>query len=360
MECAFKKCTLTHNNYIQQNTFPDQQNKIKFYITFAPNMSNVNNRILFLTILQFLFQINLHSQNNNPFEIRSRLDSVSKVQTNVTNKASSEISTDYRSDSSLLPSTIDSSNVKFINPFDVDHIPLRKSSGIKSGKNNIQQEKTQPAQNQSNNFIFWLLLLLSALLAIVINVNLSTIKLIFRSLFNINLFKLLHREEGSFFSLSQFLLYLMFFVNTSIVVFLFLKTKNTVSIFTDWVYILAGISLFYILKHILIFILGNIFSVQKSTSLYNFSILSYHIFAGIILLPLNFIAAFAPVKLAAFCIYLSLIFLSVVILFKVVRGLVISLDFWNNNFFQFFIYLCVFEILPVLILVKFLLYQINL
>ncbi|MBK8819463.1 MAG: DUF4271 domain-containing protein [Saprospiraceae bacterium] len=91
-----------------------------------------------------------------------------------------------------------------------------------------------------------------------------------------------------------------------------------------------------------------------------FSILSYHVFAGIILLPINLISAFAPDKISVFFIYLSLFFLFIVVLLKIIRGLIISLDFWNNNFFQFFIYLCTFEILPVLILVKFLLYQFNL
>ncbi|MBK8079388.1 MAG: DUF4271 domain-containing protein [Saprospiraceae bacterium] len=323
-------------------------------------MSNVINRILFLTFLQFLFVITLQSQNNNPFEIRSRLDSVAKVQTNVKTISIPETTTDLVSDSSLSRLSIDSFNTREVNPFDVDHIPLRKTFGSKSVEKKNLPEKTEVIPSQSNNFIFWLLLFISALLAIVINVNLSLIKLVFRSLFNINMFKLFQREEGAVISLSQLLLYSIFFVNASILIFLFLKTKNSVSSSMDWVYIFLGLGLFYVIKHILLFILGNIFSIQKATSLYSFSILSYHIFAGIILLPINLISAFAPDKISVFFIYLSLFFLFIVVLLKIIRGLIISLDFWNNNFFQFFIYLCTFEILPVLILVKFLLYQFNL
>ncbi|MFZ1705582.1 MAG: DUF4271 domain-containing protein [Saprospiraceae bacterium] len=321
-------------------------------------MGFFKNWFLFLALFFFVGNDVLPAQNANPFEIKSRLDSVAKLPKSIVFDTLIAPQTGIKD--SIVPSTIDSSNIKVVNPFDVDHIPLRKtktsssSEFLGANKNQIVSEKP------NNNFIFWVLLLVAALLAIVINVNITTLRLIFRSVFNLNLFKLFHREEGTHLSLTQGFLYLIFIVNVTLALFLWIKIDSPVLSIIDWLNLFYLLTAVYFVKHILIFVLGNIFNIQKSTSLYNFSIFSYHALAGILLMPLNLIAAFSPNYIAIPIIYLSLIIICFIVIFKVLRGLIISLDFWSNRFLQFFIYLCAFEILPVMILVKFLLYQGNL
>lgn len=300
-----------------------------------------------------------YSQSGNPFEISSRLDSVAKLPKTAA------------IDSFVLSSKIDSTGETSIsasgpvdnpsvNPFDVDHQPLRKMSG--ASKNKIQPSDTvsQGKNPGTNTFLFWILLLATALLAIVINVRFSVIRLVFRSLINMNLFKLFHREEGGQITVSSLFLYIIFLANVAVAGYLVLQGKNQIYGLQSWLLVAGVISAFYLIKHGLIVVLGSIFSIQKTTSLYNFSIFSYHVFLGIILLPVNLTAAFAPGIISVFFINLALLFVAFVLILKVARGLLISLEFWEDRFFQFFMYLCAFEILPVLILVKFLLYHVNL
>ena len=299
------------------------------------------------------------SQSGNPFEISSRLDSVAQLP-----KTPS-------SDSLVLSSKIEVIDETFfsesgtadnplVNPFDVDHQPLRKMPA--TSKNKIQKSDTdfKGKNSGSNTFLFWILLLVTALLAIVINVRFSFIRLVFRSLINMNLFKLLHREEGGHITVTGIFLYIIFIVNVAITGYLLLKHKTQLHGLQGWMVIAGAISTFYLVKHVFILTLGSVFSIEKSTSLYNFSIFSYHVFLGIILLPVNLTAAFAPGVISVFFINLALLLIAIVLILKVARGLLISLEFWGDRFFQFFMYLCTFEILPVLIVVKFLLYHVNL
>lgn len=298
-------------------------------------------------------------QSPNPFEIRSRLDSVARLPKTTT------------SDSVVLSTVIDSlgqtpsekpgiDDLSSGNPFDVDHQPLRKLPATAKEVKKASDSGSTGNTSTSNAFLFWILLLATALLAIVINVRFSVIRLVFRSLINMNLFKLFHREEGSQITVTNIFLFTIFILNIAVVGYLVLKGDNQINGIKGWMLIAGSISAFYLIKHGLILSLGSIFSIQKTTSLYNFSIFSYHVFLGIILLPVNFTAAFAPGIMSGLFVYLALFCVSLVLILKAARGLLISLEFWGDRFFQFFMYLCTFEILPVLILVKFLLYHVNL
>jgi hypothetical protein len=316
---------------------------------------NIFRNIVTIPLICF-FITGIYAQNTNPFEIRSRLDSVAALPVDQTNESLND--TLVSNDETSL-NLNDSLSLESVNPFDVDHLPLRKSKLDSEKAKAVANQNNSPDKEQSNNFLFWILLLAAALLAIVINLNVAFIKLVFRSLINMNLFKLFHREEGSGFTPSFLFLYLVFFVNITTIVFLWLKQDDTTLHFPFWLKILAGITGFYIAKHLFLSVIGQIFSIEKTTGLYNFSISTYHIFAGILLLPLNFAIAFANPGIASFMLVLAMVFLAGMLILKTGRGLFISLEFWNDRFFQFFMYLCAFEILPVLILVKFLMYQVN-
>jgi hypothetical protein len=316
---------------------------------------NIFRNIVTIPLICF-FITGIYAQNTNPFEIRSRLDSVAALPVDQTNESLND--TLVLNDETSL-NLNDSLSLESVNPFDVDHLPLRKSKLDLEKAKAVANQNNSPVKEQSNNFLFWILLLAAALLAIVINLNVTFIKLVFRSLINMNLFKLFHREEGSGFTPSFLFLYLVFFVNITTIVFLWLKQDDATLHFSFWLKILAGITGFYLAKHLFISVIGQIFSIEKTTGLYNFSISTYHIFAGILLLPLNFAIAFANPGISSFMLVLAMIFLAGMLILKTGRGLFISLEFWNDRFFQFFMYLCAFEILPVLILVKFLMYQVN-
>lgn len=299
---------------------------------------------------------NIDGQNTNPFEIRSRLDSVRQLPQY---EAIIEKDTILPNKDTLSNETsTDTLHIKEINPFDVDHLPMRKN--LSSPKKDQNYSGDEVENVRSDNFLFWLLLLASALLAVVLNLNFTFIKLLFRSVLNFNLFKLFHREEGGRLSVSQAIFYIIYFICCATIIYLFLHKESPGDGLVEWGYICFWLATFYLIKHFLLIFLGYVFDIEKSTSLYNFSIITYHSIAAILLLPLCYIAAFATSSISIPVLYLSVFILSITILTKALRGLFISIEYWSDRLFQFFMYLCGFEILPVLVLVKFLLYQVNL
>lgn len=157
---------------------------------------NIFRNIVTIPLICF-FISGIYAQNTNPFEIRSRLDSVAALPVDQTIESLND--TPVSNDESILIFN-DSLSSESANPFDVDHLPLRKSKLDAEKAKAAGTQNSNTVKEQSNNFLFWILLLAAALLAIVININVSFIKLIFRSLVNMNLFKLFHREEGGGFT----------------------------------------------------------------------------------------------------------------------------------------------------------------
>ena len=84
-------------------------------------------------------------------------------------------------------------------------------------------------------------------------------------------------------------------------------------------------------------------------------IILFNILAGILLIPVNMLLAFGPGSMGYVMIIIGTIALGLLFLMRQTRGLMIGASVIATNPFQFFIYLCTIEILPVLVLVKLLL-----
>ena len=78
----------------------------------------------------------------------------------------------------------------------------------------------------------------------------------------------------------------------------------------------------------------------------------FNIFLGICLIPLNFILAFGPSDFHGIMIGFSLTLGLIIVLLRTFRGVFIVSEYLVDRIFQIFIYLCAFEIAPMLILIK--------
>jgi hypothetical protein len=240
-------------------------------------------------------------------------------------------------------------NIEIVNPFDVDHVPIRKSAIAKrTEKLQSQAEGTQ----SSNGFLFWFLLFSCAVLAVVINIKGKALGLLSRSIFNENMLKLFQREESTRFSPYLFLLYLIYCINLAVFIYLassFFGGPKGIIIF---VYILVGVIGVYLVRHFSLNLLGNIFSLNKNTQLYGFSIMIFNEFAGLVLIPFNFLLAFGPSEIKEIILWSTIVILCILLLLRTFRGIFIVSEYLTNRFFQIFIYLCAFEIAPMLIFIK--------
>lgn len=164
--------------------------------------------------------------------------------------------------------------------------------------------------------------------------------------------KLFQREESMKFSPYLFLLYLIYCINLAAFVYLtsdFFGGPRGILIF---IYALIGIIGIYLVRHVSLNLLGDIFSLTKNTQLYGFSIMIFNQFAGLVLIPLNFLLAFGPSGIKEIILWSTIIILCILLLLRTVRGIFIVSEYLTDRFFQIFIYLCAFEIAPMMVFVK--------
>ncbi len=287
---------------------------------------------------------------SNPFEIKPRLGT--GIQESESARDMDTIHIDnVTADtlSSVLVKDIEDKDNLLLNPFDVDHVPVRKSAIIK------RAEKLQNQTNNtkhSNTFLIWFLLFSCVIIAITINLRSKTISFVSRSIFNENILKLFQREEQRGVNVYLILLYLSFLINISVLIYLIsVKYGGQRGIITMLI-ILCGTTLVYILKHLGLYIIGRIFMIQKSTDLYRFTIMIFNHALGMILIPINFLIAFGPPEISKISLWIAIGVIGVLLILRTLRGIFIVFEYLNDRIFQIFVYLCAFEIAPMMILIK--------
>jgi len=177
----------------------------------------------------------------------------------------------------------------------------------------------------------------------------------YRAFLNDNFLRQLHRVNQGSFSLSYFLLYLSFFLNAGIFIYLVANYfgANLPRSFA-WVFLVCfGVGIAFLFKHTLLFFLQTVFPISKEIKLYSFSIMVFSIILGIALLPINILAAFAPEGVLKIAIWGGLGAILAFYIFRSLRGLSIGSRYIMLHSFHFLLYLCAVEILPVIVLVKF-------
>ncbi|HFC00487.1 MAG TPA: DUF4271 domain-containing protein [Phaeodactylibacter sp.] len=277
----------------------------------------------------------------NPFELQHRAD--------------------RRAQSSLDLEVSDSSEVvgeemRVQNPFDIIRV-APKNEALKSA---ISPKEKKPSEKvtkvvEDKNFRFWLTLCMLVFIALASSVYRSQLTKAYRAFANENVMRMLHREKGTVAYFPYYVLYALFIFNAGIYIYLLLRHYNQVAYIENLPllgYLLGGITVLLLSKHMVVSFLGMVFPIQKETSLYNMTITIFGVVLSLVLFVFNILIAYAPTALTSIFIYFSFFILGSIYLFCSIRGLSIGSRFLNRNKFHFFIYLCSLEIAPVLILWK--------
>jgi hypothetical protein len=151
----------------------------------------------------------------------------------------------------------------------------------------------------------------------------------------------------SFFLFLNYLL-VMILLSYQVITFYEIKFHN-LSLLLFIAYLLAGLILFYVLKYIVLFFLAWVFKTRGSTEAYFRNILIINNFTGIVILPILIVNAFNP---TSYLIYVALIFLIVINLYKVIRGSLLGFQKVEFPAYYLILYLCAIEIAPILLLIK--------
>ena len=123
--------------------------------------------------------------------------------------------------------------------------------------------------------------------------------------------------------------------------------------FIRFLYFAMAIALLFSCKMIAIRFLSNVFNVEKPASTYIFTVFLFNMMAGLALLPFVILIAYSPMEYRHSLINIGLIVLSFFLIYRLVRVFII----WNSQLraplFYLFLYLCAFEIAPLLLIGKF-------
>ena len=202
--------------------------------------------------------------------------------------------------------------------------------------------------------LFLLLLAITLLVTLTISGNKKIVNKIIKAVLNDNYLNLLYREQKKNPTGNYYLLYLLFAVNLGLYFYFFLMTRDQLGFTPALWRCIALVAVTYLVRHIVLAFLDNIYEFSKEVEQFAFTILIFNVFLGLLLLPVNVFIAFSPVPVSTIFIYFGLVLVLISYLFRQLRGLFLAGGLILNSKFYFFLYLCAVEIAPLLLIIKYL------
>jgi len=280
----------------------------------------------------------IYGQAHNPFDL-------------IGNKTSPDVSID---------SPIIGQSLNLVNPFELKPGQNQKINGNSNvSENKYFQWIQKPTSTRINttdvqSLLFWALLFLSFLLAIALNINRNVTIKLYRSLLNLNFLSLLYRESKEENFLIYYLLYGLYFIGLSLFLYLFIIHFKGLREPVYILYITLFILSIYSIRHISLKVLGLIYGVYKEADRYLFSIVIFSCIMAIILIPADFVITFVSPEIARKSIYIIISLFAILYVYRQLREIIFSSNVWREHIFHFLLYLCTFEIAPLVLMFKFL------
>ena len=207
----------------------------------------------------------------------------------------------------------------------------------------------------SSVWFFGIILLVLILFAILRTNYTKKLQQLFKGFAGFNYFNQLIREENLFRERYAYQLTIIFFVNFTIFIFCsYFFFSNNESYSLQSILIFGGVLLFLVfwilIKLILIRFVGFVFKSRKEASEHMANFFLFIQISGLAFLPLTIFAAF-NFSWILFVIGVSMITLLYTYYF--IRTTLIQLANSNFSVLNFFLYLCTFEIVPFLFIIRF-------
>ena len=222
----------------------------------------------------------------------------------------------------------------------------------------LRAQRLEPeAENKyQQDWIFGLLLLCFGLLAWVQFFYRKRLQQVILSPFSKRFINQLVREGNLFNERITVALGIIYFITLTFLIF---ETNELIlgghippylNRFTFYLAILLVLVVFWLVKILMISILGMVFQTSATTGMYLLNVLIISVITGLLLLPLMVFVIYLK---SAFLLYISLTIFALSFVFLLIRGFFIGLSLTKFSYIFLFVYLCSLEILPLIILVKF-------
>jgi hypothetical protein len=165
----------------------------------------------------------------------------------------------------------------------------------------------------------------------------------------------IHRDQVGWGNFGQLAMYGLFWLNMGIFAFLMFYRfdgHSPYGQFATFLLCVGGVSLVFLIKHAILYVIANVFPIAKEVQLYNYIIITGGIFLCLILLPLNIFIAYSPDSLKELFTLAAVGIIGLVYFVRSIRSLSIASPFLMTDQFHFLLYLCTVEIAPIMILIK--------
>lgn len=204
--------------------------------------------------------------------------------------------------------------------------------------------------------MFWVYLSLLLLMSVMLNLERGLLGLMLRAVVNEQLSKGLSVKRSPSHALYLRLWYGFFVANAGIFLYHVLNYYTNGRIpgedLSYKVWLSLGVLGFFLLQHLLVWLTGRIFPLEKPARHYNFCIQLMNNLAGFLLFPVNIAVSYTGGGLHDWLIIAGLCILGAAYTLRLLRGLWIGLPYLLGQPVHFFIYLCAVELAPIVLLVK--------
>lgn len=204
------------------------------------------------------------------------------------------------------------------------------------------------------DFLFYTLLLLLFLYGFISNVYPQYFPKLFSQFSQNSLRMLQNREQLLQNSVASLVANICFIISFSLfgTLLIFNKHLLPISFWEGFLYVSLFFTALYLGKYLCLEIAGFIFGSKELVSTYIFIVFMINKVLGILLLPFILLLAFAKPIFQPFAIGAAGVLIVLLILYRYLFSLTSVRNKLHVSSFHFFLYLCAFEVLPLLILYK--------
>ena len=200
--------------------------------------------------------------------------------------------------------------------------------------------------NPTYGWVFGLIFISILIYSIFIKAFYSKIKLIFKGVYsNITVFSI---------SILLFVPIFSLLIYAPLSYYNYLSYSPINSHFGTYLLIVLVALTFFLIKYVLIYFFGLLFRLEALCSKYNFNHTLFFITDGLVLIPFVFLFYFLPNNLQFSILIASIIAISILFLFRLLRGFALVFKNTKASQFYLFVYLCTVEFLPIIIIYKYL------
>ncbi|WP_109696280.1 DUF4271 domain-containing protein [Chitinophaga deserti] len=207
----------------------------------------------------------------------------------------------------------------------------------------------------------WLVYLVAGVILLLGIIRSSYLKYfndMFRAFFNPTLSQRQLKDQLSQSPFPNFLLNFFFVISLGLYLYLLMYRLDYPTDAIAWMLIpglMVLVGVIYFVKYVVLRFCGWLFGNEELIDAYVFILYLINKVLGILLAPFLVVLAFCSPEIASICLYISIFFIVLLVVYRYVRSYSLVRQYLSFSKLHFFLYLCAFEVVPVLIITKVLL-----